>query len=206
MSNIRPEPKPLRCEVMSSSRRALGSGRFIIRPSLRSYLRPRRGAFAAVASLLLALALLARLARLAVDGVAELITAGAFIALAAAFFVGLVALMILRGRVMALPDQLVVLGLFTTKRVPTDRIERVLLRTISYSGHSVREVLVVGKRGEIVCRVAANFYMDDDLQSLFSTLGFPPEGSWRDIITLGPIEGLSAEDSIAAKLTADPSR
>jgi hypothetical protein len=142
---------------------------------------------------------------LASDGTSGLVIAATIGAFAVALFMALVSLAFLRGRVITEPGQLAVVGLFTTKQVPSDKIERVLFRTISYSGNSVREVLVVGDRGQILCRVAASFYADDDLRALFSGLGFLPQGSWSNVIALGPIEGLSAEESLASKLRSDDS-
>jgi hypothetical protein len=145
----------------------------------------------------------ARLARLSFDGAPGLLTGVTILGLIVALFVALAALQILRSRVVAFPDQVVIVGTVSKRRVTAAAIRRVLFRTVSYSGSSRKEVLVVAAEGQLLGRVMADLYREDDLRTLFGSLGLQPTGSWLDVITLGLVDGLSASRAIEEKLAGE---
>jgi hypothetical protein len=191
--------------VMPSQLQKAGSTLLVIQPSIGSYIRSRRVALAGASLAFLALlgALIARLARLAMGGTVGLLAGATIIGLVLVAVLTVVALEFLRNRVIALPGELAVRGALTTQRVPAAEIQRVLFRTISYSGNTRREIIVVGASNQVLCRVLADFYRDDDLRGIFAALGVTTTGSWSDVITLGPVEGLTAAQAITAHSARD---
>lgn len=172
----------------------------IARASFYYWARSAWGAVGSVAGLILIVVLATRFLRVVQDGARGPEAGTAIVSVIAVGFGLLVAIAIVRFRVTALPDELITTALIRTRHVPSRDIGRVLLRTISYSGSPRKELIVVDHSGVIRTRVLAGFFAEQELRRPFAALGLIAEGSWSDVVTLGPTEGFS-DTALASKLS-----